>query len=147
MKIWQAVLFWLLGFGFALLCMSQVATATMQEHSWKNERHYALLHGNDLYADCQQAEKNVEARDGDTIYSRGDSVSAFAAGNCWGYVAAVVDSIPGGEGFAPDEHVKLTQHVDVVLKYLREYPAERHKPAYYLARTALENAFPARKIK
>jgi Rap1a immunity proteins len=147
MKILQAVSFLLLGFGFSLLCAGRTATATFQEHSWKNQRYYSLLDGNELYTFCQDAAKNVTVKGGEKVYSREAGGSAFGAGNCWGYVEAVADSIPADTGFVPDENVLLSQHVDVVLKYLRDNPAERQKPAYYLARTALENAYPVRKPK
>lgn len=142
MKIWQVVSFWLLGFGFAVLCMSQVAKATIQKSSPDSKLILSYMDGNELYAECQEAEKNIEMKDG-KIYFQGHD--GFSAGNCWGYVTGVVDSIPITESFAPDQSVKLSQYVDVVRNYLRDNPAERNKPAYVLARKALENAFPEHK--
>jgi hypothetical protein len=55
-----------------------------------------------------------------------------------------VDSIPDGEGFEPDPDVKISQHVDVVLAYLRDHPEKRHLSAYYLTRSALTDAFPSK---
>jgi len=140
----HAIVFWLLGFGSALLCMSHNATATTQERSWYGHHYLSFMDGNKLYAECQEAEKNIETKEGTTYYQ---GQNGFSAGDCWGYVTGALDSIPTGEGFAPDVDVKLSQYIDVVRNYLRDNPAERHKPAYYLARTALENAFPARKTK
>jgi len=111
--------------------------------TWVTKRYHVLEDGNDLYAQCQNAEKSIRTEEGDNIrvIASGD---LFSAGTCWGYIQAVVDSVPAGEGFEPDENVRLTQYMDVVLAYLRDNPSLRHHPAYFLTRTALSNAFPAK---
>jgi hypothetical protein len=114
-----------------------------QPPTWVTKRYCVLENGNELYADCQIAEKGIETAADGTMRVKVNGADLFSAGTCWGYIMAVVDSIPEGEGFAPDGQVSMTQHMDVVLAYLRDNPSQRHLPAYYLVRTALTNAFEA----
>lgn len=115
--------------------------------AWAIKKYYVLENGNDLYADCQNAEKSVQRGADGTIRTTVNGDDLFSAGTCWGYIMAVVDSIPEGEGFEPAEKVQMTQHLDVVFTYLRDNPSQRHLPAYFLTRTALSKAFPAKPSK
>lgn len=108
---------------------------------WAHKRYHQLLDGNELYSACQDAQKSLR-RQGDYLSFEGDHDTVFNAGKCFGYVTAVVDSIPAGEGFEPDSDVRLTQYVDVVTSYLRDHPASRNQQAHHLARRALTDAFP-----
>ena len=119
-------------------------TLGQEPPAWATKKYHVLENGNQLYADCQIAEKNIETGADGTIRTRVNGADLFSAGTCWGYIMAVVDSIAEGEGFAPNEHVNMTQHMDVVLAYLRDNPSQRHLPAYFLTRTALTNAFSAK---
>jgi hypothetical protein len=120
------------------------AALAQEPPAWVTKEYHVLENGNQLYADCQIAEKNIETGTDGTIRTKVNGADLFSAGTCWGYIMAVVDSIPEGEGFAPAEKVQITQHMDVVLAYLRDNPSQRHLPAYFLTRTALTNAFPAK---
>jgi len=127
----------------ALLLLGAVSLA-QETPPWATKAYHVLVDGNELYADCQDAEKNVKktGKDIETKSSSGNDL--FSAGRCWGYVTAVVDSIPAGEGFEPDPAVKGSQYVDVVLAYLRDHPESRHLPAHFLTRYAVTQAFPAK---
>jgi hypothetical protein len=120
------------------------AVLAQEPPTWVTKKYYVLENGNALYADCQIAEKNIQTDADGNIRTAVNGADLFAAGTCWGYIMAVVDSIPEGEGFAPGGKVQMTQHMDVVLAYLRDNPSQRHLPAYFLTRTALTNAFPAK---
>jgi hypothetical protein len=132
---------------FAAAClfvlMGSQATSTQD---WTTKRYLVLEDGNQLYSQCQSAEESLKLEE-ETVSlkptaSRRD---AFPAGVCWGYIRAVVDSIPAGEGFEPDENVRLSQYLDVVTAYLRNHPNERQHPAHHLVRIALTEAFPETK--
>ncbi|MGB7846848.1 MAG: Rap1a/Tai family immunity protein [Candidatus Acidiferrum sp.] len=129
-----------------LALMNSQATSTQD---WATKGRYVLEDGNGLYTHCQSAENNLKMGEGDNIQMRSTASQTdfLVAGACWGYIQAVVDSIPQGEGFHPDENVRMSQYVDVVTAYLRNNPSQRQKPAYYLARTALTEAFPGNKAK
>jgi hypothetical protein len=128
----------------ALLLLGAVSLA-QEKPPWAAKSYHVLVDGNRLYTDCQSAEKNVRMTEKDTTEVRADAGDdLFIAGLCWGYVAAVVDSIPVGEGFELDAKVKGSQYVDVVQAYLRDHPESRHLPAHYLVRSAITQAFPAK---
>jgi hypothetical protein len=128
----------------AVISMVWVSSAG-QGSSWTTKNYHVLVDGNDLYSKCQMADKNVRLS-GEFIETQSSASGSdlFLAGNCWGYITAVVDSIPEGEDFDPDTDVRLSQYVDVVLAYLRAHPESRHLPAHALVRYALAGAFPAR---
>ena len=136
MKISLAIVALLLAFGAVSLAQ--------ETPPWATKGYHVLVDGNQLYADCQVAEKTVRktGKDIETDSNAGNDL--FAAGRCWGYIMGVVDSIPAGEGFEPDAEVKGSQYVDVVLAYLRDHPESRHQPAHFLTRYALTQAFPAK---
>jgi len=129
---------------FLFSLVSESDTTPTQEPDWARKDYYSLVDGNGLYAECQSADKNIKLGEGGAMSVRtGAEVDLFAGGMCWGYIRAVVDSIPAGEGFEPDKNVRLNQYVDVVLAYLRDNPNLRHQSAYGLTRNALAIAFPA----
>jgi hypothetical protein len=105
---------------------------------WTKKKYHVLVDGNELFEMCGYVEKHVHIS-GDRV-----DIDGVPAATCWAYVEAVVDSIPGGEGFEPNEDVRLSQYVDTVFKYLKDHPESRHLPAYYLVRTALTEAFPGK---
>lgn len=108
------------------------------------EGHRVLMDGNELYAVCQKAERAVTFSEEHAVISTRISKDVYASGKCLGYITAVVDAIPTGEGFDPAENVRLSQYIDVTVRYLRDNPNMRQHPAYYLVRTALTDAFPTR---
>ena len=113
--------------------------------SWTMKSYYSLEDGNQLYSECQSADKNLTVGEGDAVHLKPSTpYDMVRAGLCWGYIQGVVDSIPAGEGFEPDKNVRISQYVDVVLAYLRDNPGRRHLPAYGLTRSALSHAFPSR---
>ena len=121
-----------------------VATALLAaQESWQTKRHLVLVDGNELYSRCQSYERNVRVTEGHVEFT-GEGEDLISAGQCWGYVFAVVDSISEGEGFDPDSSVQGSQEIDVVIKYLQDHPEIRPYDAYALVRTALTQAFPAR---
>ncbi|MFL5007489.1 MAG: Rap1a/Tai family immunity protein [Microvirga sp.] len=63
-----------------------------------------------------------------------------------GYVAGVFDyyKMIGGKTVCLPEHATAGQVRDVVCRYVREHPEERHETAAWSVRTALEEAFPCR---
>jgi Rap1a immunity proteins len=106
--------------------------------------HRVLMDGNALYAVCQKAERAITFSGEHIENSTQVPRDAYITGKCLGYIIAVVDSIPAGEGFDPAENVRLSQYTDVVLRYLRDNPDKRQQPAYYLVRVAITKAFPGR---
>jgi len=124
------------GLVLVICLVSAQVVGSAQRAAWTKKSYHAMMKGNELYEDCSDAEKHVQFS-GERI-----SLSTVSAAQCWAYVEAVVDAIPGGEGFEPDSDVRLSQYVDVVRGYLKEHPESRHFPAYYLSRTALTEAFP-----
>ena len=115
------------------------------QQTWETKDYHSMMDGNELYTICQKAEKTITVLGGEMDISLHSPKDAYATGKCLGYVAAVVDAIPLGEGFDPPTTVRLNQYMDVVLLYLHNNPDKRQEPAYYLVRVALSNAFPTRR--
>jgi hypothetical protein len=88
--------------------------------------------GNELYGDCTESD--------------GTPPTAY----CLGFVAGVFDTAEmllldsSGRLCAP-KSVTLGQVRDVIVKYLRENPAERNLPASLLALRAVQAAWPCPK--
>jgi|SRR6266404_3970864 len=131
---------------FSFLFAALVSCPALAQ-DWMHKQYHSLEDGNRLYSQCQSAQENIKTADGDKVRLNKSTPSAdlVDAGACWGYIEGVVDSIPAGEGFDPDENVRASQYVDVVLAYLRDNPKVRHVPAYVLVRTALSEAFPGKR--
>lgn len=98
----------------------------------------AFLDGNSLYAECSAPQ--------------GDAVYYSKASRCMGYILGVYDDMMvmlqlqyRREACAPSG-VTAGQIVDIVTKYLRDNPQERHMPAPMLVRIALFEAFPACRV-
>ena len=122
------------------ICLAQT------DSTWETKGYHSLLTGNELYADCQEWERDTSVSGESSIMlKKGGPSGILQAGRCSGYIMGVVDSIPAGEGFDPDPDVRMTQYVDVVFAYLRDHPELRHLSAYRLARKAVTDAFPKRK--
>jgi len=127
-----------------LLGMGWVSSA-QQRPSWATKNYHVMEDGNELYSKCQIADKDVRLSEENVeVQTSASGGDLFLAGGCWGYITAVVDSIPAGEDFDPDADVRLSQYVDVVIAYLKAHPESRHLPAYVLTRYALAESFPAR---
>jgi hypothetical protein len=109
-----------------LLLISTPGLARQTGPEWKTKLHHELVDGNQLYADCQEWQKGFSMSDDHMLTPNPNSgADFFAAGRCWGYVLGIVDSIPAGEGFEPDEGVRASQYVDVVVRHLRGRPELR----------------------
>ena len=126
------------------VAVSPVASSRPQQ-SWATKDHHAMMDGNELYTICQKAQKTITVLGAEMDISLESPKDAYATGKCLGYVAAVVDSIPVGEGFEAPVNVRLNQFMDVVVLYLHNNPDKRQESAYYLVRVALTNAFPTRR--
>jgi hypothetical protein len=109
--------------------------------SWTTKKHHVLEDGNQLYSECQSLQQNTTIGEGVAVHRDVTREDVMDAGACWRYVKATVDSIPEAEGFEPGSDVRINQYIDVVVLYLRNNPASREQPAYYLVRTALTSAF------
>ena len=74
------------------------------------------------------------------------SCNNYVVGVIDGYTAAVASpkAPPHQAEFAIPAGVTGQQTVDIVVKYLREHPAERHVPASILIVVALRESFPAK---
>ncbi len=88
--------------------------------------------GNQLYEDLKVWDSNVT----DQNY--------FQSGTSFGYVMGVFDSL---EAFAPNvldrpANITASQVMDVVIKYFKEHPEERHERANVLINRALLEAWP-----
>jgi len=129
--------------GLTLVVLLVTAALLAAQESWQTKRHLVLVDGNELYSRCQSYERNVRITEGHVQFT-GEGADLISAGQCWGYVFAVVDSIPQGQGFDPDGSVQGSQEIDVAIKYLQDHPELRPYGAYSLVRTALTQAFPAR---
>ena len=129
----------------AFLLSISPAISIAQTPSWLTKNYHVLVDGNQLYSYCQSYETNVKVvEEGIEYRTAASQTDVLYAGQCWGYILAVVDSVPAGEGFDPDPDVKASQYMDVVFAYLRDHPESRHLPAYEITRTALSVAFPTR---
>lgn len=102
--------------------------------------HVSIVDGNRLYEDCLSAEKTITGS-GHDLKLHGGSDDLYHGGRCYGYISGILESIPVGENFHPDESVRLSQYVDVVQKCLRNDPARRHLQAYDLVRSCLQDSF------
>jgi hypothetical protein len=63
---------------------------------------------------------------------------------CLGYVAGATDVLTGMHIICAGAHVGLDEIKDVIVKYLREHPAQRDMDADDLTSTALALAFPCK---
>jgi len=129
--------------GLTLVVLLLTAALLAAQESWQTKRRLVLVDGNELYSRCQSYERNVRVTEG-RIEFTGEGADLVSAGQCWGYVFAVIDSIPEGEGLDPNSSVLGSQEIDVAIKYLQDHPELRPYGAYSLVRTALTQAFPPR---
>lgn len=74
------------------------------------------------------------------------SENGFAEGYCFGYIAGISDVLSnaaiGDFNACQPKDVTVQQVVDVVKKYLKENPQDRHFTANSLVAYALSEAFP-----
>lgn len=132
---------------FVIVCACLTMPAdSAQGPAWANRKYYVLEDGNELYSECQSLSKTMRVGENQNLTTLPNATRAeiMQAGACWGYVKAVVDSIPDNEDFHPDSDVRISQYVDIVVAYL---PSVRHYGAYVLVRTALSREFPAMPAK
>lgn len=84
--------------------------------------------GNDVFGYCEGSAKN--------------------SAHCIGYTTGIVDALASGPIFGwaacVPEKVSAAQARDIVVKYLRDNPQERHYSAAGIAAKALSVAFPCR---
>jgi len=99
----------------------------------------AITTGNELQEICQNAapqQGRVKTQ-----------IELFKSGQCVGFVTAIVRVgkllVPGAQ-FCVPENVTPDQAVKVVLKFLRDYPADTNKPAETLAIAAFFFAWPCK---
>ncbi|HDN9016730.1 TPA: hypothetical protein P2I01_003634 [Aeromonas salmonicida] len=85
------------------------------------------LDGNMLYERCTTKEE--------------DQVYYLNASDCQGYITGVADAFDGYSFCIPNQ-VRRRQNVDIVTKYLRDHPEDRHQDAHILTAHALSLAFP-----
>jgi hypothetical protein len=88
------------------------------------------LTGNELFADCTESSRSPKYW------------------LCSGYVRGIAEARQGSTAgtwrYCPPEGATQEQLMDVVVKYLRESPASRHKPAVLLVSLALIDAWPCK---
>jgi hypothetical protein len=82
--------------------------------------------GNDLYENCREKRQ----------------VEYVASGLCLGYIEGVFDTISETMRLCGWGGPSNGQLKDIVLQYLYEHPAERHKAANWLVTRAMLKAFP-----
>jgi Rap1a immunity proteins len=87
------------------------------------------------------------ALDGNDVLRTCENTSGYNEGFCLGYLLGVVDSLMNGA--APlicnndrTGNVTFAQMRDIVLKYLRDHPENRHCGAIDITYVALRNLFP-----
>lgn len=95
---------------------------------------WAVLLGNALWKSCQEHQSDP---------------GGFDSGICLGFVMATKDSMVGLDAkrsgpYCVPNSVELGQLADVVTKWLRDNPRDRHLPAVLLVNNALVSAFPCR---
>jgi hypothetical protein len=107
------------------------------------EKHVSLVDGARLYGWCRATPETVppSPESGDTLaFPLGQG--GLDAALCYGYVGAIVDSMPLGDPyFMPDPTVRLSQYVAVVMPYLHDHPKLSDKPAARLVHIALHQKF------
>ena len=82
--------------------------------------------GNKIFADCSAPNSSAQR-----------SI-------CLGYIAGMADALEIAKLWCPPEGVTVGQTVDIVMKYLREHPEERHLTASGEGGLALAIAFPCK---
>ena len=97
--------------------------------------------GNTLLEHCESGDK----QDGDL------QINAMKAGLCFGYIEGAADILAFDAAAFPNRRLECTpkevtrgQERDVVVKYLRDHPEERHESAALLVLHALTTAFPCK---
>ncbi len=118
-----------------LCILSLMMVAALSTYAQNTELHWVSEYGNDLYSQClawEQVQQNGGKSAADTVV-KGQA--------CYSFILGVVNSLPINKAFHPPKGTDNEQFVDVVILYLRQHPAERDKPAYYLMVTAFKNAF------
>ena len=91
------------------------------------------LSGNDLLEPCREYEK----------HNAGQAAAGHKTGHCMGFISGVVWASPD-DGCWP-AGANLGQAILIVIKYLKENPAQLHRAAGYLVEETLREAWPCPK--
>jgi hypothetical protein len=90
-----------------------------------------FLDGNALLAECS-------VRQGEMTYFQSDS-------ECLGYIIGAYDAVTDTmNGICVPRGVKSGQVRDLVVRFLRTHPEQRHLPGWELVNNALVNAWPCK---
>ena len=106
----------------------------------------AVADGNSFLENCQDA---IKAMDEDNT----EIANAMGVGHCFGMVDGVMNTLlvvnealpPTARICFPKDGISNKQATRIVTKYLRDNPAELHKPAAFLVISAYKQAFPCSK--
>lgn len=83
-------------------------------------------------------------QNGNTLWEQCSGESYASKGRCSGYIIGVVDALAGFDQDSADcvpRSATVGQITDVVSKYLKEHPEDRHLSAASLVKYAVEQAF------
>ncbi len=110
------------------------------------------MDGNKLLDSCTPIMKVIDQQDINTL----TSADTTRGGMCVGYISGFIDSeainysvddrlgVKKDRRFCPPSSLNIPQSVRVVVKYLRDHPADLHYPASMLVYNALVEAYPCR---
>ena len=127
----------------SILCICVLTTAQIARlDPYFAEKHVSLIKGARLYGWCKAAESVQASPESDNTLIFPVGAAGQNAAWCYGYVSAIVDSMPLRKSyFAPDTKVRPTQYVGVVTLYLHDHPELWDKPAASLAHIAFRQKF------
>lgn len=133
----------------ACVIFAVVVPVCHAQAGYDDGRRIVLTDGNELYSWCQSAQEVYRTSDDNSVSVKpGSSPKNIVMGaKCWAFISGVIESIPAGGKFDPDPDVRLAQYIDTVTVYLQQHPNIRQRPAAYLVRLAVEEAFPHRSKK
>ena len=103
------------------MTVTNFITAAILAASLTSQVNAGLFTGNELYNVCVQG-----------------------ANFCNGYIAGAYDSNEYEDDYCPPDGVTLSQMRAIVMKYMDDYPGQRHIPADWIVSHALRGAFPCK---
>jgi len=87
----------------------------------------------------------ADFQNGNSLFEKcSATANHFDSTYCLGYVAGMTDAYAYAKSVCPPNGFTLGQSVDVVVKYLRDHPEDRHYTAASEVALALEHAFPCK---
>jgi hypothetical protein len=86
----------------------------------------------------------ARAHDGNYLWANCDSREDAKQLYCLAYITGVSDAVRIAGSFCPPDNATYGQSKDVVIKYLRDHPEERHYAAAFLVGYALGSVFPCK---